>query len=242
MARLIIEQETHQQWYVYDTQKDFHTQFGVVSKEYLQQEKPVKVAAKGTYLWVIPTTLHDDIEHLKRKAQVILPKDAGYILSMTGANKSTVVVDAGAGSGWLSCFLALYVKKVHCCDINEHHLAVAQNNAKRLGVTNITFYHHDIYTGLPATPTVLTLDVPEPWRVFEHTAKMQIGSSIVCYSPSITQSQQTVLEARLQGHVVVGTYELQVRDWHIKERIVRPKKDEIGPTGFLTFIRVMRND
>ncbi len=55
----------------------------------------------------------DHYKRIQRKAQIVLLKDIGLIIAETGINKNSIVVDAGAGSGALCCFLANYVKKIY---------------------------------------------------------------------------------------------------------------------------------
>ncbi|MFT4310202.1 MAG: tRNA (adenine-N1)-methyltransferase [Candidatus Woesearchaeota archaeon] len=233
--KLLIDIQTKKQWLIIDEHKDFYTQYGKVSKEHLQQTSFVN--EKQRAFCCITPSIHDAIIHLQRGAQVILPKDAGYILAHCGITKTHTIVDAGAGSGWLTCYLAHYAKKVYSCDINEKHLALVHKNVERLGLRNVVIKHHDIYSGLPATPDILTLDVPEPWQVFSHTKKMRIGSFCVCYTPHITQAQQCVIQAQEHGFSVVHTTELIERTWLLGERKARPLKDEIGHTGFITILR-----
>jgi len=61
----------------------------------------------------------DILMKLKRGPQVILPKDAGMIIAISGIGKESVCVDAGAGSGWLAVTLGNIAKK-------SHHLRVAR--------------------------------------------------------------------------------------------------------------------
>jgi tRNA (adenine57-N1/adenine58-N1)-methyltransferase catalytic subunit len=48
------------------------------------------------------------LRKLKRGPQVVLPKDIGMILGFTGVGKTSKVVDAGAGSGWLAISLGMW--------------------------------------------------------------------------------------------------------------------------------------
>ncbi|MFW5746005.1 MAG: tRNA (adenine-N1)-methyltransferase [Nanoarchaeota archaeon] len=236
--RILIDDITGRQWFVQDTSKDFHTQYGAVPADALRRRKRYR-NDRGRMFTICPASFADALSHLKRGAQVILPKDAAMILAYTGVGKKSVVVDAGAGSGWLSCFLSQYVKQVYSYDINERHIEIARKNVTRIGAKNVSVQEHDIYTGIPEKADVLTLDVPEPWRVLPFVkSSLRAGGYVVCYSPSISQSQETVNTARELGLTVVDTIECGVRSWGIQGRRVRPERDQIGPTGFITFLRV----
>ena len=232
----VLIHESGRRWLVRDEMKDFHTQFGPVPSGQL---KPGLIEnTKGQRFSVLEASYIDMFRSLQRRAQVILPKDAAMILATTGAGRKDVVVDAGAGSGWLACFLGHHVRRVYTYDIVESHVKIASANAERMGLTNVSCTHHDIYSGIPKKCDILTLDVPEPWRVLP-SAQKKVKRFVVCYNPSITQSQRTVNEAKDLGLVVWDVHEVAVRSWDIDGQKVRPKKDEIGPTGFLTYLRVV---
>ena len=74
------------------------------------------------------------LKKCKRGPQVILPKDIGIILAYSGIGKNSVVVDAGAGSGWLAVSLANVAKKVTSYEWREEFAELAEKNAKRAGV------------------------------------------------------------------------------------------------------------
>lgn len=243
MKKIAIHHPTQKEWIISETDRDYHTQFGRIPKEYLNKKKPcIFQNDKQESISIFPALPIDIFMRLKRKAQVILPKDAAMILAYTGANKESVVIDSGAGSGWMTCFLANYVKHVYCYDINKNHLETAKKNIKTLGLKNVTLEEYDIYQGLPVQADILHLDVPEPYRVLENAQeKMQSGAFIVCYSPSLTQSQQTILKAKELGLMVVYTFDVSITYWNIDTRKIRPQKDEIGPTGFFTILRVLKN-
>jgi tRNA (adenine57-N1/adenine58-N1)-methyltransferase catalytic subunit len=239
--KILVHQKTGKQWLIRDTDKDFHTQYGAVTKKDIKRKSGSCFQNKQKCKFMIlEASFIDRFMRLKRKAQVILPKDAAIILAMTGADSTTRVVDAGGGSGWLTCFLANYVKQVYSYDIVDAHIKVIKDNVERLGFTNVKVKKHDIYTSIPVKPDLLTLDVPEPWRVLPLAKeKVKKGGYVVCYSPSISQSQGTVNAATELGLLVLDTVEVRLRSWDIAGRKVRPKRDEIGPTGFLTFIRII---
>lgn len=240
MWRVVVETKSQKRWMV-DARKDFHSQFGPIPAIKLQEGG--KVDIRGKEFFVVPASFTDRLQKMQRGAQVILPKDAATILALTGAGKDTIVVDAGGGSGWLTCFLARYVKHVHCCDINQKHLETIKKNVETLGYKNITIHEHDIYSGLPTkvkpeNVDVVTLDVPEPWQCFSWLKEMP-GTLVTCYCPCITQSQQVVNVAREYGLYPENTIENVRREWHVDGRAVRPLRDEVGHTGFITLVRVV---
>ena len=58
-------------------------------------------------------TVIDFLKKAKRGPQIILPKDFGLIISVTGCSPGWKVVDAGTGSGFLTILLANLDCKVY---------------------------------------------------------------------------------------------------------------------------------
>ncbi|MCI4355512.1 MAG: hypothetical protein L3K06_09160, partial [Thermoplasmata archaeon] len=61
--------------------------------------------AGATYTLLRPS-LTDLLGHLKRRAQIVTPKDAQYLLYLAGVAPGSRVAEAGAGSGALTIVLA----------------------------------------------------------------------------------------------------------------------------------------
>ena len=81
----------------------------------------------------------------KRGPAVIIPKDIAIIIANTNLDKSSIVLDAGSGSGFLTCFLARFVKKVYSYDNRKEFLEISKSNAASLGLKNITFKLGDVH-------------------------------------------------------------------------------------------------
>ena len=86
---------------------------------------------------------------------------------------------------------------------------------------------------------VITLDLPEPWKALSAADKaLKIGGFIVSYSPTTPQvSDFTAAAAKNKNLLYVKTIEIIQREWEFNERVVRPKSQQIGHSGFLTFLR-----
>ena len=74
------------------------------------------------------------LKKCKRGPQVILPKDRGVILAYSGVGKNSVVVDAGAGSGWLAISLANVAKKVTSYEWREEFAELADVHRTYVGM------------------------------------------------------------------------------------------------------------
>ena len=218
---------------------DVSTQYGTIAAQDINQapEGGVVKSHTGKEFIVTKPNFNDKYKKIKREAQIITFKDAGVILATAGLGPETVVAEAGSGSGALTCFLARHCKHVHSYDVNEEHLAVAKHNAQELGFTNVTFKQHDITQGIPVQADALILDMPEPWKVLEHAKDLQVGATIVTYTPSATQLQRTRHAAEDYGLQHIRSVEVSERHWMVRDQAVRPTSKNVAFTAFLGFYR-----
>lgn len=227
---------------VKDTEKDYHSQYGMIKKEDLMKNNGSELKTnKDVSLFLIKPSFIDLFSKIKRGAQIIPSKDVGFIISETGIGKNSIVVDAGAGSGGLCLVLANIAKKVYSFDIREDHIEIVKKNKELLGLKNLEIKEGNIYQDkLPKNIDVVTLDVPEPWLAIENVMKyLSSGGFIVSYSPTIPQVSDLVDSvSNRKGIVHLKTIEIIEREWEILGRKVRPKTQQrISHSGFLTFLR-----
>ena len=85
----------------------FHTHRGSLSHDDLigQQEGSVVTASSGTAYVALRPLLADYTLAMKRGATIVYPKDAAQILAYADVFPGARVLEAGAGSGALSCWL-----------------------------------------------------------------------------------------------------------------------------------------
>ena len=91
------------------------------------------------------------LKRQKRGPQIILPKDAGTIISYSGIGTGSKVIDAGTGSGWMAAFLARVVGskgKVVTYEKSEQNYSVSNSNFKDLKLKNIKNKLGDVYSGI----------------------------------------------------------------------------------------------
>lgn len=189
-------------------------------------------------------SLADLIGQLRRKAQIVTPKDAHYLLYLAGVGPGATVVEAGAGSGAMTTVLAFAVGptgRVVTYDRREEFLAVARGNVTAAGLGDrVEFRVRDVVAdGVDvADADAVVLDLPEPWGVVA-TAKRALtpGGRIATYAPTYNQLERTVRELRAQGFEEVRSVELLERTLHVGEGGTRPDFDMLGHTGFLTGAR-----
>ncbi len=247
LARIVVkldrtkkERDNGQGEYFADESRDFHTEFGIVSKAAL---KACGVHAVGkTKVLIYPATFSDQYARLQRGVQIITPKDLGLIITETGLDNGSVVLDIGFGSGAVTAYLARIVKKVYAYDVVERNIALGLRNLEELGTPKrYDVKKGDAYDeksiGQEKEIDVFVLDVPEPWKALGTAKKaLKSGGWLVAYTPCITQANQ-LADSLGDGFHLVRCVELIEREWKVSGKAVRPVTKDFSHTAFLSFIR-----
>ncbi len=233
---------SNRKFLVKDTSQDYHMQFGRLTKEDMAKAKDGDILTTNTgKQFAVLTPQFIDLYHkMKRGAQIIPLKDIGLIVAETGINKSSVVVDAGAGSGGSCLMFAHLCKKVHVFDIRDDHLDTVRKNIGFLGLKNIVLKNQDITKSIPVkNADFVNLDIAEPWNAIDAAFNaLKVGGFLVSYSPCIPQVSDFVEAARQKkGLTYIKTVELILREWEAEGRKIRPVTLQMGHSGFLTFCR-----
>jgi len=196
----------------------------------------------GKKLLIAKPTITDLLQKsAKRLPQIIMPKDAALILAYTGINQGSLVVDAGTGSGFLSIFLASYVKpgRVVTYEIDKAAAKISKQNFKRVGLEKfIKLKQKDIRKGIDErNADIVVLDMKYAEKVVKHAYKsLRVGGWLVVYSPYIEQVKAVVKEIERKDFSKTKTVENIVREWDVREHTL-PARSGIMHTGFLTFTR-----
>ena len=225
-------------FYYADDSKDFSCNEGLIKKS--QIKKPSLKTNIGKEFNTFKGTFYDEFRHIKRGAQIITPKDIGIIITETGLNKNSIVVEGGSGSGALACYLASIVKKVTSYEVIKDNQEVLKTNMENLKLKNITSKLKDMTKKIDEKDVdTVILDLPQPWDALKNATKaVKVGGFIVAYCPTVTQISKFSDEVAKNDKLYnVKTIELIERKWKVKGRAVRPVSEAIGHTAFLTFIR-----
>ncbi len=228
-------------YYVNDISKDYHCSDGVIKKSDLKRKDGSRILSniKKEFILISPSFV-DDYMRIKRGAQIVSLKDIGIIIAFTGVNKNSKVVDAGAGSGALACFLANICKEVVTYEIRDDFYKLVKDNIRFLGLKNIKVKKKDVFKGIDEKDVdLVVLDLPSPWNALKSVGKaLKIGGFLVSYSPTIPQVMDFVRVVNNSSSFIhLRTLEIIKRDWEVEERRVRPVTTQTVHTGFLTFCR-----
>lgn len=226
--------------YLIKGEEDFHSKYGVIRADELRKKSPGEFIEShtGNRFSVLEPGKLDYIVKAKKGPQSVTLKDLGLISAHTCISSGSRVVDAGTGSGIMAMYLSnlVYPQKLVTYEIREDFAKIASGNFRKAGIENIELKMDDIYEGMDEKGLdLITLDLPEPWRVVEHAREsLKPGGYLVSYSPSISQSKK--LFDRLDGFRS-ETLECLSRSWNMET--VRPHSRMLGHSGFLSFARLV---
>ena len=238
MMKVLISK--NDRFLVKDTSKDYHTKHGFFKKEDLKKSGKAIKTNTGKEFSIFNPYFIDLYKKIRRDAQIIPLKDIGLIVAETGVNNKSKVVDAGSGSGALCCFLANIAKEVITYDIREDFIEIVNHNVAYLKLKNVKIKNKNVYDGIDEkNADLIVLDLPEPWNAIEAAKKaLKVGGFLVSYSPTIAQTADFVNSINKDKNFVhVKTSEIIEREWEIDARKVRPKSQQIGHSGFVSFVR-----
>lgn len=232
--------------YLIDTTKktDHFKGVGILNPEDLiNQNYGSRFIVNTKEFYLFKPTLMDRLNSLKRKAQIILPKDAANIIIHCDVTPGTTILEAGIGSGALTTVLASMVRpngKVISYENRIDFINHAQKNLKQSGLSDMVIIKEkNITEGIDEQELhAIILDIPNPWDVVNHAWNaLEIGGTLCCYSPLISQMEKTIRTMNEQAFVDIKTYETLQREMIYKEQGIRPSFQMLGHTGYLTFAR-----
>jgi tRNA (adenine57-N1/adenine58-N1)-methyltransferase len=228
--------------------KQFHTHRGAIEHDSLigaPEGSVVHSTANTGYLAFRPL-LADFVLSMPRGAQVIYPKDAAQIVGFGDIGPGMRVLEAGAGSGALTCSLLRAVGSggaVTSYERREDFADVARDNVRAFfgGVpANWSLRLGDL-AGHPADEVVdrVVLDMLEPWAVLPTVAAaLRPGGVLVGYVATATQLSTYVEALRAQGvWTEPHAWETLLRPWHAVGLAVRPEHRMVAHTAFLVTTR-----
>lgn len=228
--------------------KLFHTHKGAIAHDdLLGQPEGVVVTSTGAvaYLALRPL-LSDFVLSMPRGATVIYPKDAAQIVGMADIFPGARVLEAGVGSGALTCSLLRAVGgegAVHSYERRADFAEVARTNVTTFFGSQPSFWTltvGDLVEAIDDQPVDrAVLDMLAPWECVKAVGEvLRPGGVICCYVATTTQLSM-VVEA-LRGHggfTEPASSETMIRTWHVEGLAVRPDHRMIGHTGFLVTSR-----
>jgi tRNA (adenine57-N1/adenine58-N1)-methyltransferase len=228
---------------------EFHTHRGAIAHDMivgLEQGSVVK-STDGTPYLVLRPLLVDYIMSMPRGPQVIYPKDAAQIVHEGDIFPGARVLEAGAGSGALTCSLLRAVGpegRVVSYEVRADHAEHARRNV------DVFFAEAPANWQLVVGDVVdselpdgyfdrAVLDMLSPWEVLDAVSRLVVaGGVLVIYVATVTQLSKVVEALRAQQcWTEPRSWETIQRGWHVVGLAVRPQHSMRGHTAFLVASR-----
>jgi tRNA (adenine57-N1/adenine58-N1)-methyltransferase len=227
--------------------KIFHTHRGGLEHDDLigRPDGSVVTSSGGTAYLALRPLLADYVLSMPRGAQVIYPKDAAQIVAMGDVFPGARVLEAGAGSGALTCSLLRAVGPtghVTSYEVRQEFADIARRNVEAFfGAVppNWTLRVGDV-AGCDETGfDRIILDMLTPWEVLDVVERSLVpGGVFIGYVATTPQLSELVEALRERGGFTEPrAWESLVRDWHAEGLAVRPDHRMIAHTAFLVSSR-----
>ncbi len=228
---------------------EFHTHRGSIAHDALiglEQGSVVK-SSNGAPFLVLRPLLVDYIMSMPRGPQVIYPKDAAQIVHEGDIFPGARVLEAGAGSGALTCSLLRAVGPGGRVVSYEQRADHAEHARRNVSV---------FFDGAPENWELIVSDVADsdmpdgsfdravldmlaPWEVLDAVSRLLIpGGVLMVYVATVTQLSRVVEALRAQQcWTEPRSWETLQRGWNVVGLAVRPQHSMRGHTAFLVFTR-----
>ena len=183
---------------------------------------------------------------LKRRSQIIFPKDLGLILLRLSIEPGQEVIEAGTGSGALTVALARAVGadgRVRSYDLRADMQNTACHNLELVGLSErVTLKTRDIADGFDETDApALFLDVPNPWDYLEQAHRaLRSGGFFGALLPTTNQVTTLLTELQRRSFGLTEVVEVLLRNYKTVAARFRPADRMVAHTGYLVFARALQ--
>lgn len=211
-------------------------------------EGTVIAAGPGVTYVALRPALEDFVLSMPRGAAVIYPKDAGRIVTLADIGSGSRVIEAGVGSGALTCFLLRAVGHdgfVQSYERRSDFADIARSNVARWFGTADLPWDVRVEDATAAESAELfdavIYDMVAPWDCLETVTRLlRPGGMFVSYVTTTTQMSRLIETMRLiRRFREPRAEESMIRTWHLDGLAVRPDHRMIGHSGFLVSSRLL---
>ncbi len=226
----------------------YHTHKGAIEHDAIigQPDGTVATSSGGVDYLVVRPLLAEFSVAMPRGAAVVYPKDAAQIVMMGDIFPGARVVEAGAGSGALTCALlravgpdgrlTSYERRADFAEIADRNVKAFFGERHPAWELNIS----DVATDLAERQVDrIVLDLLAPWDCVIASAEALAPGGVLCaYVATTTQLSRFVETVRAHGSFTEpAAWESLIRGWHVAGLAVRPEHRMSGHTGFLVTAR-----
>ena len=217
-----------------------NTKYGRIDARDIK-EGDIITTSKTKFVAVKPNII-DLLSKCRRGAQVVLPKDAAQIISITGLSHGWRCLDGGSGSGFLAIFLGSIVGRkgrIYTYEKRREFYEIAKKNIEFCGMERIVkIKNEDIRNFRERNLDLITLDMKNSHEIVGKAEKaLKHGGWLVVYSPHIEAQIASLNEMRKRGFLIYATIENIQRKWKSIGGYTHPESSGVLHTGFMTFGR-----
>jgi tRNA (adenine57-N1/adenine58-N1)-methyltransferase len=228
---------------------EFHTHRGAIAHDSVigLPEGSVVKSTNGDPFLVLRPLLVDYVMSMPRGAQVVYPKDAAQIVHEGDIFPGARVLEAGAGSGALTCSLLRAVGPngtVISYELRADHAEHARRNVEVFfagAPDNWQLVLSDLVKSELPDGSVdrVVLDMLAPWEVLNTVSRLIVaGGVLTIYVATVTQLSKAVEALREQQcWTEPRAWETLQRNWNVVGLAVRPQHNMRGHTAFLVSAR-----
>ncbi|MFP4481439.1 MAG: tRNA (adenine-N1)-methyltransferase [Thermovirgaceae bacterium] len=219
------------------------TRLGVVRHDEILGKSPGEsvLSHLGQKFCLLYPSIYEFSRRVKRKTQIMFPKDTGFVLLALNIGPGSRVIECGTGSGSLTSVLAHFVGdegKVFSYERRSEFSKLAERNCRKWGVADrVEFKVKDIIEGFDEEHVdAMFLDVPNPWDYLGHAWRALAGGRRLGILVPTTNQVAQVLDGLEEWNFVdLQVVEIMLRPYKTNSRRLRPEDTMIGHTGFLVF-------
>mgnify|MGYP001030298333 CR=1 FL=1 len=193
---------------------------------------------------VFKPTYKDFVMNIKRKAQIIYPKDTAIMLMWGDVYPGLEILESGVGQGALSIALLRALAgngNLVSYEIRDDFAEQAGNFISEFSgeTANHKIVKGDIYDGFEGVYDRVFLDLAEPWNVVKFTKDgLKSGGIIVAYIPTILQVKTYVDTLKEAGYFTeIEIFENIKRPWKVDGLSVRPESWMYNHSAFIVSSR-----
>src|SRR3990170_1642589 len=242
---LLVAADQKQFIFRLDPQAELQTHRGVIRHLELiglRWGSQVESHLRERFLMFEPS-LSDLLLHIRRRSQIIFPKDIGYILLRLSVGPGKTIVEAGTGSGALTTALAWMVGadgRVISYDRRQDMQELAGRNLQRVGLhERVDLRMKDIGDGFDIAGTeAIFLDLPTPHLYTAQAFEALSGGGMLgCVVPTTNQVADLLGALHATGFALPEVCEILMRYYKTVPQRLRPEDRMVAHTGYLVFAR-----
>lgn len=197
----------------------------------------------GRPFYLLEPSLRDLLLLIKRRSQIIFPKDIGYILLRLSVGPGKRILEAGTGSGALTLALAWAVGpegRVLSVDRRPDMQRLARANLTQAGLADrVDFIQGDIEDPLDLYEVDgVFLDLPDPHVALEPALRpLRQGGTFGAIVPTANQMSELLASMESHGFTDIDVCEILLRFYKTVPARLRPADRMVAHTGLLAFGR-----